>query len=842
MTASESRMIGAYRVLRELGRGGMGIVYLAARADEQYEKQVTIKVIKAGADNKDLVRHFRRERQILASLDHPNIAKLLDGGATEDGLPFFVMEHILGQPIDEHCDSHTLSTTDRLKIFRDVCSAVQYAHRNLIVHRDLKPSNIIVTPEGVPKLLDFGIAKLLTPELLAERSLTGTGIPLFTPEYASPEQTRGEPITTATDVYSLGVVLYELLTGHRPYRLKGQQPLEVMKAVTEEEPEKPSTAVDRTEPGWGPRSGSRIEVTPDSVSRVREATPEKLKRQLAGDLDDIVLMALRKEPHLRYPSVEAFSEDIRRFMEGLPVTARKGTLAYRTRKFLRRNRLGLTVAATIVLLLGALGVNTAIQSSRVSRALAKAEKERTKAERVASFLVDLFKVSDPSEARGNTVTAREMLDKGSAKTETELKDEPEVRATLMDTMGRVYLNLGLYDKALPLLQEALKVRKAVLGNDHLDVAKSLSNLAELLRDRGDFTSAEALYREALAVRRKLLGNEHPDVATNVVALAVVFDDEGNYPGAEALYREALAMQRKLLGNEHTDVARTLNNLANVLDAEGDFAGAETLYRETLTMLRKFFGNEHPAVAIALSNLANTLDDQGDYAGSEALNKEALAMRRKILGNEHPSVAENLANLGNALLDKGDTKGAEPLEREALAMRRKLLGSEHPDVAESLVNLANVLLDKGDYAGAEKLYREALAMQRKLLGSDHPSVAGSLIGLAAISNGSGKPAQGEAFAREGLAVREKGLPKGHPDTAEAESILGACLVAEHRYDEAEPLLLGSSAILKAKRTERSRQAREALQRLVQLYEAWGKPEKVANLRATTKPIRPVLEVK
>ncbi len=328
--------VGPYEVLRELGRGGMGVVYLAARADEQFRKRVAIKVIKTGPDEEGVIRRFRRERQILASLDHPNVARLLDGGATGDGRPYFVMEYIEGHPLHEYCDRHRLSIVDRLKVFQQVCSAVAYAHRNLIVHRDLKPSNIIVTADGIPRLLDFGIAKLLNPELSAETP-TVTGLAL-TPEYASPEQARGDVVTTASDVYSLGVLLYELLTGHRPYRLKTRLPMEVLKAVCEQEPERPSTIVRQAE---DTTDGSRaVVITPEGVSRARDLTPDRLGRRLRGDLDNIVLMALRKEPLRRYASAEALSEDLRRYLEGLPVKARKGTSAYRAGKYVKRHAVG----------------------------------------------------------------------------------------------------------------------------------------------------------------------------------------------------------------------------------------------------------------------------------------------------------------------------------------------------------------------------------------------------------------------------------------------------------------------------------------------------------------------
>jgi eukaryotic-like serine/threonine-protein kinase len=867
------RPIGPYKLLKELGHGGMGVVYLAGRADDQYQKRVAIKVIRAGMDGAEIVRHFRRERQILAGLDHPNIARLLDGGATAEGLPYLVMEYIQGQPLHAYCDSHRLPIVDRLKLFQQVCSAVAYAHRNLIVHRDLKPGNILVTAEGIPRLLDFGIAKLLNPELSGEAP-TATGLAM-TPEYASPEQARGELVATASDVYSLGVILYELLTGHRPYRLKTRQPLEVLKAVCEQEPEKPSSIVGRAEEVT---EGNRtIPITAEEVSRTRESTPEKLRRRLSGDLDNIVLMALRKEPQRRYGSVEALSEDIQRYLEGRPVAARKGTAAYRAGKYVKRHAVGVAAAAAFVLLLIGFSVTTAVQSARLARerdATAKqrdtAAKERDKAEKVSAFLVNLFNVSDPSEARGNTITAREILDKGAARIAGELEDQPDVKAALMHTMSRVYDALGLYDKARPLGEEALKLRRQSLGSEHPDVAASLMNLAGVLYDQGDYAGAEALNREALAMRRNLLGNDHPDVAASLNGLAIVLDLKGDYAGAEALYREALAMQRKLLGSEHRDVARSLTNMAGVLYEKGDYAGAEALYREALAMHRKLLGNDHPDVAQDLNGLAIVLDVKGDYAGAEALYREALAMQRKLYGNEHPLVAQNLGNLADVLDHKGDYAGAEALDREVLAMHRKLLGNEHPSVAQSLNNLADVLDHKGDHAGAEGLSRETVAMRRKALGNehpdvarslstfgralhhehrlaeaekafresleirrkalpvDHPDIATSLIELGDVLAAEGQAPPAEAMLREALEIRRKKLPNEDPGIAEAESALGACLTRLRKFDDAESLLLRSYQVLRSKQGA-SASMQEARRRLIDLYNAWGKPEKAAQYR-------------
>jgi serine/threonine-protein kinase len=784
------RRIGPYRVLREIGRGGMGAVYLAARADEQFEKHVAIKLVRGGPDSAEIVERFRRERQILASFDHPCIARMLDGGTTEDGFPYFVMEYIEGEPLDHYCDSRALPVTERLKLFASVCSAVQYAHRNLVVHRDLKPRNILVTSEGVLKLLDFGIAKLLNPDSPAEGQ-TVTGFVALTPEYASPEQVRGEPISTATDVYSLGVILYRLLTDRLPYRVRSRQVLEIVRAVCEEEPERPSQAVGDFSP---------------------------LRKPLEGDLDTIVMTALRKDPLRRYPSVEALGEDVRRHLEGLPVAARKPTFSYRAQKFLKRHWLGVAATALVFTVLITAGIALAIQSARVAR-------ERDKAQKVSDFLVNLFRVSDPGEARGNTITAREILDKGSEEIRSELEEQPEVRAALMSTMGVVYTTLGLYDRALPLLEEALELRRQTLG-EHLDVAQSLTELAFVLDQKGDYRTAEALDREALAMERRLLGSEHEVVADTMNDLASVLYNKGDSQAAEALWREVLPMQRKLLGNDHAAVASTLNNLAGMAFDRGDYSGAAELWRETLEMHRSLTGEGHPVVASGLSNLAGALFEMGNARGAEVLHREALALRRKVFGVDHPDVAASLSNLAVVLREEGDAGEAGRLQSEALASRRKTLGHEHRDVAESLSGLADALSDAGLLDAAKIRYEEALAIRRKVLPSLHPDLADTLLGLGIVLTNQGEAGAAEPLLREALEIRERSYLAGNWRTAEVRSALGACLVAQQRYQEAEPFLLDAYSSLKA-RDSSARASRETRERLFLLYEGWGRTDEAAR---------------
>ena len=776
--------IGPYKILREIGQGGMGAVYLAERADEQFKKRVAVKIIKRGMDTEEIIARFRHERQILASLEHPNIARLLDGGTTADGRPYFVMEQIEGQPIDDYCNTHKLTTNERLNLFRTVCAAVHYAHQNLVVHRDLKPTNILVTEDGTVKLLDFGIAKILNPEFFPETILpTRTWERPMTPAYASPEQVRGAAITTASDVYSLGVILYELLTGRRPYGFKSLAPHEIAKVVCETQPLRPSTAVRRAE-----ITSPEIKPEESTGKSVLETSgeAERLSRRLQGDLDNIVLMALRKEPQRRYASAQQFSEDIGNHLAGRPVIAREDTLRYRAEKFIKRNKIAVAAATVVVVLLAGFAVTMWVQSVRVARERDRAERARDKAARVSSFLVDLFKVNDPGESKGNAVTAREILDKGADKVREELKDQPETQATLLRTIGDAYQSLGLLDRALPLLEESLKLRRQASGNNHPDTATSLQSLGELHVKRGEYDQAEPLFRESLDIRRRLYGNEHEAVADSLNSLGNLFYNKRDYTAAEPLLRQAVAMQRKLGGDE-------------------------------------------TALALYQSNLAQTMQDVGNLDEAEKLNRESLAIQRKLLGEVHPDVVSSLNNLAVLLLKKRDLDGAEQTFRELLAAGRKLYGEENHHVGLYMANLGYVLSEKGNQTEAESLMRRALEVRRKTLPAGSPEIAHSSLLLGRLLVGKGEVTEAEPMLREAVGTFRRTFPPTNTMTADAESVLGECLTDLRRYDEADPLLTKSYKTIFDYKGNSTKLAQQALRRLVKLYEAEGKQEKAAQYR-------------
>ncbi len=804
----EGRRVGPYRIVRQIGQGGMGTVYLAEREDVQ--KQVALKLVRAGLSSPDHVQRFLVERRVLARLEHPNIARLLDAGVAEDERPFFALEYVEGRPIDAYCDDRRLPVERRLALFQTVCGAVQYAHRNLVVHRDLKPSNILVTDAGEVRLLDFGIAKLLEDE--PEEALTRTGARLMTPAYASPEQIRGEPVTTASDVYALGVLLYELLTGRRPFDEIETSELE--RAFAGGEPKKPSTAV-----GEAARRGGEDATT---ATAARATTAERLRRRLSGDLDAICLKALRDDATRRYQSAEQLLEDLRRHLGGLPVLARKDTTGYRLRKFVRRHRVGVAAAAVVLLALVG-GIVATTWQARI------AEAERQKAEQVAAILPELFWNLEPGELQNAAVTPEEMLDRGLEQIDAQLAEQPEIQARVLTLATDLYMRLAAYDKAEQAARRALSLRHQRYGTEHENVAASMAMLAQSLDKQGRYGEAEPLHRQALAMRRALLGDDHLDVATSLHNYALLLEMQGRHDEAAARYREALALRQKL-GAPPRDLAYTQTNLAVILNYQGHYEEAVPLAREALALRKKELGAMHPDVANSLSNLAAILQASGSNEDLEPLYQEALAILRKTHDAGHPFVAYTLNSLAFYLRNKGAYAEAEAHYREALAILRKAHGAEHDWVATVLHNLAQVQADQGRAAEAGGLYREAIAMQARLLGQEHPALAASLYSLGELLLAEGRPDTAEAYLQQALAIRKAALPEGHAATAQTMSLLGACLAARARYDEAEPLLVDGYEGLQRRLGPTHERTQAALRRLVDFLEGRGRTREAAPYRS------------
>lgn len=699
--------IGPYKIVRKIGQGGMGAVYLGVRSDGEFVKHVAIKVISGGTDSNEVLLRFRRERQILASLDHPNIAKLLDGGTTENGLPYFVMEYVSGQPLTEYCDGHKLTIDERLTLFRSICSAVQYAHRNLIIHRDLKPGNILVTADGTVKLLDFGIAKLLNVDAFSEElPLTATDMRVMTPEYASPEQAKGDPITTSSDVYSLGVILYELLSGQRPYRFTSRNAIEVLRVISEQEVGKPSTLFTKSQAG---------KDTVARLSTLRGGTTEKLHKQLRGDLDNIILMALRKEPQRRYGSVEALSEDIGRYLGGLPVLAQESTWKYRAGKYVRRHKAGVSVTAAVLSLVLVFSVIVTFQNIKIGQQRDVALKSEQRAMKVTDYLASLFEVNDPVQSKGKDLTAREILELGSGRLQEGFKDQPEVQAELMCRVGIIYAKLGMYDRAEGMLKQSLDIGVSLYRYKNIVVARAMHGLGNVLLEKGQFEESEKYLPWSLDIYRTIQGKESPDIADTLKDLARVLHANGKLSESERRNREALALDRKLLGDEHPSVATDLAALGSILKDKGAIKDAENLYRQALALNSKILGNEHPEVATDLKGLADVSYEKGSLQEAEEYYKKALLIDVKFFGNEHPVVASDQNSLAGILKNMGQLDSAETLARQALASHRKMLGNKHRSVAADLTTLAAVISIKGKLDEAEKLLREAkdIMLQGKL---------------------------------------------------------------------------------------------------------------------------------
>jgi len=765
----ESGSLGPYRLLRKIGSGGMGTVYLARREDEHYQRDVAIKVLRSGLVTTEAFHRFIAERQILAHLEHPNIARLYDGGSTDDGRPYLVMELVEGVPVDQYCDRHQLTLEQRLVLFQKICAAVQYAHQSLLVHRDLKPANILITAEGEPKLLDFGIAKRLTPEPGGSLQETRTGLRMLTPSHASPEQVRGDAITTASDVYSLGVILYELLAGRSPYQITEGLPYEIERATCEQEPERPSAALFRPEP----QSAAEI-------AAARKTRPLPLARRLRGDLDTIVLMALRKEPRRRYGSAAQLAEDLERHLQDLPVTARPDTLRYRARKFVRRHRTA--VAATIAVILLAAGsvASLVIQGRQVV-------KERDKARYALSFLVDTFKQADPYHTQGERLTAREILDQGANRISRELTGQPDVQAAVMDAIGDVDLGLGRYDAAEPLLNRSLALRRQVFGPASLEVAESLEHLAGLREERTDLAGAESHLRHALAIRRRRQGDDLA-VARTLNALGKILAEKGVSPEVspqiEALHREALAIARRVEGPAGLTVAETLLALADLQRAQGSYAGAERLFREGLDVEQKALGDRDPRLWRDRTRLGDTLIEAGKFKEAETVLRQCQEVQRKLLGREHPDVASSLGSLAVAVHLQIRYTEAEALDREVLALAHAEYGPMHWRVAEALCNLASSLAGQLRDAEAIPLYEDALEIRRRTLGEKHWQVAQVLLLLAQSHRSAKRFSKALELARQAYDVFVAGEGPDHPYAAHALLEIGKDYLEQKRFTEAE----------------------------------------------------------
>jgi non-specific serine/threonine protein kinase/serine/threonine-protein kinase len=719
--------LGPYTLVSRLGEGGMGEVWLAEQK-EPVARQVAIKLIKHGMNLSQVVTRFEAERQALALMNHPAVAKVFDAGYTPQGQPFFVMEYVRGVSITEHCDSHRLPTRERIELFLQVCAGVQHAHHKAVIHRDLKPTNVLVSDQdGLPvvKIIDFGLAKALAHRLTEQTLYTELGVMMGTPEYMSPEQAAlsGQDVDTRSDVYSLGVMLYELLVGALPFdsrELREGSLDELRRRIREVDPPTPSARLATL----GDRSS-------DSALR-RGTQPRALRRELSGDLDWITMRALEKDRARRYPSPSELAEDLRRYLDSEPVLARAPSARYRAAKFVRRHRLGVAAAAVMVLSLAAGAIGSTVALVRARRAEARARMEAETKGHVADFLNGLFKVSDPSEARGNTITARELLDKAAGTIDTQLSREPSTQAEMTTIMGGVYASLGLYSRSRELCERALEIRRRVLGPDHPDTLASMMTLSAAYLREGRYADAERMGSQALEIEKRVLGPEHPDTVAAMMNLANIYFREGRFPEAEPLYSATIEIRKRTLGPEHPDTLYCILNLAALYSSQGRYADAERLYSQMIEILKRTLGPEHPMTLRNMSNLAKEYMNQGRFAECERLEFQVLDIQKRILGPEHPDVLYAMTNLALAYQGQGRYPEAERLESETLELQRRVLGPEHPDVLWSMNNLALAYQSQGRYAEAERLHLQTLEIRKRRLGPKNPDTLTSLYNLACVA--------------------------------------------------------------------------------------------------------------
>ena len=740
---STPKFIGVYRLVRKLGEGGMGQVWLAEQT-APVKREVALKLVRGGMFSSAVLQRFEAERQSLAIMDHPTIAKVFDAGSTVDGQPYFVMEYVPGLHITRYCDEKKLSVKERLELFARVCDGVQHAHQKAIIHRDLKPSNILVVEvdgNPMPRIIDFGIAKVVTEvESQTERSfITKLGALVGTPGYMSPEQAdpNVRDVDTRTDVYSLGVVLYELLTGILPFEpAVWQQHFDLaLRQLREEDPMAPSNRL------------KKDASTMTASAEVRGVAPTTLVSLLHGDLDWITMKALARERERRYGSPSEFAADVRHYLRNEPVEARPPSASYKVRKYVQRHRLGVGFAAGILALLVAFGVTEYFQVRKITR-------ERDRADRVARFMVDMFKVSDPNEARGNSVTARQVLDRASSTIESGLSKDPQLQGMLMGDMGHAYSNMGLLPQAQDMLEKSVAIGRRTTGIKDPATLNAMGLLAFLYIRQGRYADGEALLREAIPAEEKVHGPNH--LATLAVKryLAIALEDEGKYEEAEKLQQEVLATARKNYGPLHWETLLSANMLANIMDDLNRLPEAEQLYRDTWKGQIETLGADHPDSLSTASNLAGTLKKEGKYEEAEKIQRDTLTLRTRVLGPEHPDTLGGKLNLANTLEARGLHADAEVMYRETLAAQQRVLSADNPETLMTLENLATTLRSEGRLAEAETMQRETLAKRQRALGAVHPDTVKSAEDLVGTLYAEKKADEATGVAGELIAGFEK----------------------------------------------------------------------------------------
>jgi eukaryotic-like serine/threonine-protein kinase len=950
ITEGPGTCIGAYNLLERIGEGGMGTVYIAEQ-EKPVRRRVALKIIKAGMDTDQFVARFEAERQALALMDHPSIARVFDAGTTDSGRPFFVMELVKGVPITDYCDQARLSTEQRLELFMPVCQAIQHAHQKGIIHRDIKPSNVMVTSvdgKPVPKVIDFGVAKAINQRLTEKTIFTQYGSIVGTLEYMSPEQAEvtGRDVDTRSDIYALGVMLYELLTGSTPLeraRLREAAYLDILRRIKDEEPPKPSTRLNG--------SGERLA----SIAAQRATEPRRLTRAVRGDLDWIVMKALEKDRSRRYETANGFARDIQRFLDGDPVEACPPSTAYRVRKFVRKHRAAMITAGTFAAMLVAMAAvstwqairatsaerraneaagraisaekETGSERDRARRAEAEARTEAESAKRSAAeseavrkFLEDDLLAAARPEGQGGGLgrdaTIRQAVDRVRPQIAATFKNQPTIEAAVRNTLGTTELYLGNYASAIRELERAVELRKAQLGAEHPLTLGSRSDLAVAYLDAGQTAKATPELEETLKLQSSKLGGDHPDALHTRNDLALAYKSAGRMADALALSEETLKLKTARFGLDHPDTLLTRNNLAEVYLAVGRTAEAIAMHEETLRLKTSKLGPDHPETLVTRNNLAGAFGIAGRTGEAIAMHEETLKLRISKLGADHVNTLHSRNNLALAYQAAGRTRDAIALHEETLKLKTARLGPEHPDTLTTRNNLAQAYLAGGRTAEAIAMHEETLKLRTAKLGLDHPRTLVSRQSLATAYRTAGRAAEAIAIweamlpaarttlgpehpntltftnslattyeslgrwaeavplRRALVAARQKSSPAHSPavaadlvalgsnllkqqewteaervlreslkigeanrpddwSTFEARSLVGASLVGQQRYGEAEALVVVGYEGFKAREATLSAKSKmhlpAAAERVVQLYEAWGKKEKAVEWR-------------
>lgn len=769
--------VGAFEIEKLIGTGGMGEVFLARRADGRFDQEVAIKLLRAGLKSVNMIRRFRVERHILARLTHPNIARLLDGGMTEDGRPYLITEYVEGIPISTFCDHNKLLISERLELFNQVCEAVQFAHQNLVVHRDLKPTNILVTKEGMVKLLDFGIAKLLNPDD-EQISLIETRpeMRIMTPEYAAPEQVQGQAITTATDVYALGVLLYELLVGVRPYQFKSRLQHEISRVICEVEPQRPSTVISEV--------SDKDETRPRSIqiSEGRRTRIGRLRKLLKGDLDNIIMMSLRKSPERRYASVDHLASDLKRYLSGQPVLAQKDTFGYRFGKFIRRHRLPVAITALfLVMLIGFTGT-TIWQAQRISKERDAAETERNTSDQVVQVLVDLFEMSNPEKVPGgDTLRVGSFLQQAEAKMIESLDDQPLVQTKMKHVLGSMYYVRGELDNARDLYEQALKQQHELKGPDDPLSATISHDIARLVLTAGSPKEAEPLLRESLNNLREIHGNQSEQVLNAIQDFTWALE---NSEEKEALLYEALGLLEELFPDDDVQLARWLNTIGSYHFGKGEYIDALERFSEALPYVSRAQGPDHPHTLAVVSNIAASYTANAEYDEALEMQHRVLESQRRVLGLDNVQVANTIGNLATTHGQKGGYEEAERLFKEAIDLWRKVVGNEHHRLGTDLRSLSIIMQLQEKYEDAVPYMEEALSIIGATQGLESIAYGYTLGIKGTLMLDLGKPFEALEFTRKGHEIIVAlAPPEGSYALSDAQAVLARALIEVDSIEQA-----------------------------------------------------------